>query len=68
MLVIFLLLHHANHRRTGVDHIEFTCRCTAQVDDSAVCDANQDRLAVVIVSDQHPSAKRQRAGAIAKFW
>ncbi len=67
VLEVFLLLHYANHRRTGLDHIEFTCRCTAQVDDSAptirttVCDANQDRLAVVMVSDQHPGAKRQRA-------
>lgn len=67
VLEVLLLLHHANHRRTGIDHIEFTCRCTAQVDDSAptirttVCDANQDRLAVVMVSDQHPGAKRQRA-------
>jgi hypothetical protein len=32
---VFLLPHHANHRRTGVDHVEFTRRCTAQVDDSA---------------------------------
>lgn len=62
-----LLPHHANHRRTGVDHIEFTGRCAAQVDYSAlsirttVCDANHDRLAVVMVSDQHPSSKRQCA-------
>ena len=58
---------HADHGRAAVDHVKFSRRSTADVDDTAtpirtaVGDAYHDGLAVADVCNQHVRAERQRA-------
>jgi hypothetical protein len=67
VMVNSLLPLNTHDCRTGADHIEFACRSTAQVDNAttairpAIHYAHNNRLAVVMVGDEHPGAKRQGA-------
>ena len=62
---ISLLTHYAHRCRAAVDHIEFTRRRAAHVDNpttairSAIRDADDDRFAIASVGHQHLRAKRQ---------
>lgn len=62
---ISLLTHYAHRCRAAVDHIEFTRRRAAHVDNStatirtAIGDADDYRLAIASVGHQHLRAKRQ---------
>jgi hypothetical protein len=65
LLGIHLLPFDAHHRRTGADHIEFTRRSPAQVDDAttvewaAIYYPNDDCPTIAVICNPDPCTERQ---------